>query len=443
MSKKKQYQWEDSEAKKHTACSRTSGSRPRPAASHCEARQTLLGRLSFIGLRPAIRGVVFGNLRPASCRVSSNSTGTMAAGQAGKQKVPKRIGSTTFFLLVTEAMSSATDEVAALRSKIVQLELKHQIHRMAQRTELEKIKMQVALEKKDQKMELMEIKMQAASEKKDLEQKMELEKRDREADKRETQLKWEARVGQIEQQLENEERDREADKRETQHQIENEKRDRLLENEKRDREADKRQTQLKWEARVGRLEQQLHTMQPLNNPVQNTARLNLAQQTANEELVLERLQLRLSERREKETGSSHPIASPAAVQVQAATQHSTAAPALLPSATRSSAPTGSTNVLAARPFSTRPVDTGVLQQEQRQPAAVPRQQVATGPEPARTAAVALPSDARMHFFLSHCQGTGGDQTNAIYLELRQLGFACWYSALVFDLLLLTHTFLPS
>jgi hypothetical protein len=49
----------------------------------------------------------------------------------------------------------------------------------------------------------------------------------------------------------------------------------------------------------------------------------------------------------------------------------------------------------------------------------------------------------MHFFLSHCQGTGGDQTNAIYLELRQLGFACWYSMLFFDLLLLTHTFLPS
>ena len=105
----------------------------------------------------------------------------------------------------------------------------------------------------------------------------------------------------------------------------------------------------------------------------------------------------------------------------------------------------------------RPVDTGVLQQEQRQLAAAPsasnapsrivqqqlRQQVATGPEPARTAAIALPSGARMHFFLSHCQGTGGDQTNAIYLELRQLGFACWYSALFFDLLLLTHTFLLS
>jgi hypothetical protein len=317
------------------------------------------------------------------------------------------------------------------------------------------IKMQAALEKKDQeqkmekkdleqKMELMEIKMQAS-----------LEKRDREADKKETQHQIENEKR--DRLLENEKRDREADKRETQHQIEieNEKRDRLLENEKRDRETDKKETQLKWEARVGRLEQQLHTMQPLlTNPVQSTARLNLAQQRANEELLLERLQLR-----EKDTGSSYPIAS--ATAVQAASLHSTAASALLPSAVGLPAPTGSTNALVARPLSTRPVDAGVLQQEQRQSAAgpsasnapsrvvqqQPRQQVATGPEPARTAAVALPSDARMHFFLSHCQGTGGDQTNAIYLELRQLGFACWYSTLFFGLLLLithlTHTHLTS
>jgi hypothetical protein len=172
-------------------------------------------------------------------------------------------------------------------------------------------------------------------------------------------------------------------------------------------------------------------------------------------VMLERLQLRQLERQEKETGSSHPIAS--ATAVQAATLHSTPASALLPSAVGLSAPIGSTNALAARPLSTRPVEAGVLQQEQRQPAAVPsasnapsrivqqqpRQQVATGPEPARTAAVALPSDARMHFFLSHCQGTGGDQTNAIYLELRQLGFACWYSALLCAHTHISLTHLPS
>jgi colicin import membrane protein len=52
--------------------------------------------------------------------------------------------------------------------------------------------------------------------------------------------------------------------------------------------------------------------------------------------------------------------------------------------------------------------------------------------PARSAgvgAVLLPGDAQSHFFLSHAQGTGGDQTNAIYLELelQQLGFTCWYA----------------
>jgi hypothetical protein len=41
-------------------------------------------------------------------------------------------------------------------------------------------------------------------------------------------------------------------------------------------------------------------------------------------------------------------------------------------------------------------------------------------------AVPLPGDAQSHFFLSHAQSTGGDQTNAIYLELQQLGFTCWY-----------------
>jgi hypothetical protein len=41
-------------------------------------------------------------------------------------------------------------------------------------------------------------------------------------------------------------------------------------------------------------------------------------------------------------------------------------------------------------------------------------------------AVPLSGDAESHFFLSHTQSTGGDQTNAIYLELQQLGFTCWY-----------------
>jgi hypothetical protein len=45
--------------------------------------------------------------------------------------------------------------------------------------------------------------------------------------------------------------------------------------------------------------------------------------------------------------------------------------------------------------------------------------------PVSTGAVPLPDGAQSHFFLSHAQSTGGDQTNAIYLELQQLGFTCW------------------
>jgi hypothetical protein len=73
---------------------------------------------------------------------------------------------------------------------------------------------------------------------------------------------------------------------------------------------------------------------------------------------------------------------------------------------------------AAQPTSNTPSRT-IQQQRQHQ-----RQQANSGPA-AKGVAVPLPGDAYNHFFLSHCQGTGGDQTNAIYLELRQLGFSCW------------------
>ena len=47
-----------------------------------------------------------------------------------------------------------------------------------------------------------------------------------------------------------------------------------------------------------------------------------------------------------------------------------------------------------------------------------------------------------HFFISHCQSTGGDQANAIYLELERLGFACWYVCTTeqFAFMLTAHTF---
>jgi hypothetical protein len=58
--------------------------------------------------------------------------------------------------------------------------------------------------------------------------------------------------------------------------------------------------------------------------------------------------------------------------------------------------------------------------------AQPQHQLTNGGPTANVGSVPLPSGARTHFFLSHCQATGGDQTNAIYLELRQMGFSCWY-----------------
>jgi hypothetical protein len=57
----------------------------------------------------------------------------------------------------------------------------------------------------------------------------------------------------------------------------------------------------------------------------------------------------------------------------------------------------------------------------------PQHQIASAGPAVKAGGVPLPSGTRTHFFLSHCQATGGDQTNAIYLELRNLGFSCWYN----------------
>ena len=44
--------------------------------------------------------------------------------------------------------------------------------------------------------------------------------------------------------------------------------------------------------------------------------------------------------------------------------------------------------------------------------------------------VALPEGATKHFFLSHSQATGGDQSNALYLELERMGLKCWVRLLL-------------
>jgi hypothetical protein len=384
-------------------------------------------------------------------------------------------------------MSIATDEMSALRGKIMQLELTHRIQRMGQNQRVEKKDLEQKMEKKDleQKMELsvMEIKMQAVLEKKDLEQKMELmkvqaainrneqrtekkdleqkmakkdleqkmEKKDLEQKmaKKDLEQKMELSVMEIKMQAVLEKKDLEQktelmkvqaaiNRNEQRTEKKDAEQKMALENEKRDREADKIEAQhqidqLRWEARLGQMEQQLrasYTIQPLTHPAKYPGRANLTQQRESEELVPQRIQLRQLEPREKGTGQRQSVASAAAMRFAA--QHSTAA---------SSAPMRSTEASVARPSAMRPVKASVSQQEQHQPATaqsapsntpsrnVPQQhhqQVAARPA---AVAVPLPGDAHMHFFLSHCQATGGDQTNAIYLELQQLGFSCWYKPL--------------
>jgi hypothetical protein len=60
------------------------------------------------------------------------------------------------------------------------------------------------------------------------------------------------------------------------------------------------------------------------------------------------------------------------------------------------------------------------------PSEKPKPSLVQAPKSGKGGTVPLPAGALTHFFLSHSQATGGDQTNAIYLELRQMGFSCWY-----------------
>ena len=237
--------------------------------------------------------------------------------------------------------------------------------------------------------------------------------------------------------MENEKRDR---------LFENEKRDRLLENEKRDREAEKKERtmqaqieQLKWEARFNQMEQQVaarpyYSQQPIvSSPAPRTI---AAHPTPLLQRVVE------SKPGETQPDPSHPSPGFAAFQaalqehtaevlhegVAMAIQESKAIPVPLVSAALPSEP---------KPQASRRSQPSQLQhqqsenkqsgiiQPQHQPPAGPvlQRQVPTGSTV--RGPVQLPGDASNHFFLSHCQATGGDQTNAIYLELRQLGFSCW------------------
>jgi hypothetical protein len=259
--------------------------------------------------------------------------------------------------------------------------------------------------------------------------------------------------------LENEKRDRNIDaaleKKEMQHQIENEKRDRdaALENKQMQHQIE----QLKLEARIGQMEQQLrHYSQPIVTssqvqPLQHMVNPS-PQQGERQQWQLQQLQ-ELKLRKTEESRSQPqpalpacpsvlgiaPISSPPAgphIAVATSMQGNLASQSAQPGAKNAmvvpSMPQGSTGSSAparaqppsrpkqstARSKSHKPAATALSEVVQLQ------HQVGIGPA-AKGGSILLPGDASNHFFLSHCQATGGDQTNAIYLELRQLGFSCW------------------
>jgi hypothetical protein len=257
------------------------------------------------------------------------------------------------------------------------------------------------------------------------------------------------------------------------HTLENEKRDLMLENEKRDWDAafEKKETQhqieqLRWEARFGQMEQQLaqRTTSSLVQPVQRILNPSPTLHGEREHSLLQQL-LELKLQSNESTNPQPPL--PAhAMTVPSVSQEGMAAPTApissLPAGPHAGVITGmqgntdtttasqsaqpgkkSTPALPSAPLQAlpsvaRPQPSSRSKQDRsataqsggHAPAAAPSKavqphhQVGIGPA-ARGGSIPLPGDACNHFFLSHCQATGGDQTNAIYLELRELGFSCW------------------
>jgi len=262
----------------------------------------------------------------------------------------------------------------------------------------------------------------------------------------------------------------------------NEKRDRLMEDERRVRQAEKKEMmaalektereqqhqieQLKSEARISQVEQQLLEMRactgqgiPINRPIiQHGATVDPVPQRDTELLLLHHTQQIEKERELLKTTASaaqpastpngdttspleapdtshkipeialQPVPQRAAVVPQASKVplHQQQAPSILSqqASVMSSHKPGNEPSEAS---SSKPSKT-TQQQHKVKKATLPQ-----GTGEAKGGAVPLPGDSHTHFFLSHCQSSGGDQTNAIYLELRQLGFTCWYDNRADDL----------
>jgi hypothetical protein len=324
-------------------------------------------------------------------------------------------------------MSSHTlDEVAELRSQIAQMKIKQRIERMVQGQKMELMKMQVAMDNE---------RRDTCRQVKELEQKMENESRDRQ-------------VKELEQKM---------------HQnMEMMKMQAALDNEKRDRDAALQIEHLKSDARFTQIEQQLATRAYYSQPVQHLASPTTG---ANEQLLLQHiLELKSQEKARSQPSPAGPAVQPTppdkpvpsrssvpaggaiaptsttrlknitssntmantAVPVPQSTPDKTNVASTSTIASRAAAPTpyttnGSMEALAPKPF----VPSRSEQQHSPSKSIQAQRQAPTGPAVPNGVTVQLPGDAQTHFFLSHCQATGGDQTNAIYLELRQLGFSCW------------------
>jgi hypothetical protein len=294
--------------------------------------------------------------------------------------------------------------------------------------------------------------------------------------------------------LENERRERQegmkAETKEMMAILENERRDRLLDDERRERlvekkgmlatlenerreqlaerkemmaklEAHEREhqhqiEQLKSEARISQMEQQLLEVRaypsqgvPISRPtIQHPGAVDPAPQRETELLLLQRIQQMEIEREQLKATIIQPMAisseaSPAHLQknlrpdasaktstLQSAPHKSAVAPRTPQIVSRQASKISSPQASKPNvPSATSITPSRSTQQQHQVAAALPQGNTKT----AQGRPVPLPGDSDNHFFLSHCQSTGGDQTNAIYLELRQLGFACWYDNRADDL----------
>jgi hypothetical protein len=220
---------------------------------------------------------------------------------------------------------------------------------------------------------------------------------------------------------------------------------------------------LKWEARHSQMEQQLamrpHYTQPIisDSPFQHMINPSpTLQQGETEQRLRQQLQVMELKQQQKVEGSQahtslhapqKTMGAPKAQQLvdphdpatEAKSKHNITAlvlPSAQPGVTKNliSLPCASQGSVgtAMRPLTpskkSKQEQTRAAPSVSRPPSktAQPQHQLTNEGPTANVGSVPLPSGARTHFFLSHCQATGGDQTNAIYLELRQMGFSCWY-----------------